>query len=53
MFLLFRKIIIYAFLTCFKEMVEQDLNELKKYFKKEVINNELKFNDNSGVSKSN
>ena len=53
MFLLFRKIITYMLLICFKEMVEQDLNELKKYFKKEVVNNGLKFNDNVGKPKSN
>lgn len=46
-------IMIYAFLTCLKRIIERDLEELEKYLKKEVINNGLKLNDNDGASKTN
>ena len=40
MFSLFKNIALYMLLTCFKEIIEKDLKELKKYLKEEVTNNE-------------
>jgi len=42
----------FTLLSCFKKIIDKELEELKKTIEKEGINNEFKFNDNDGLSKT-